>query len=111
MRIPARPPPPLDSAGRTAYAGGCPRSLPGWVPRPPFRRPCPVSWGYVMSQRLAVFWLTALVLLFLPHAGPAQRGIADLTDGAGGLVVKDGNHVSWEGWTFDWSIHPRNGVV
>src|SRR5262245_49435497 len=64
-----------------------------------------------MSPRHLLFWLVALSLLFLPLAGPAQRKADKNGERASGIIVKAGNHLTWEGWTFNWSIHPRNGLV
>lgn len=64
-----------------------------------------------MSPRRTIVCLVAGCLLFLPPSGPAQRKDGKTDDRPTGLVVKAGNHVTWEGWTFNWSIHPRNGLV
>jgi len=68
-----------------------------------------------MSRR-HVFWLVALALLLLVRPTPpaASRGTTtpakDATKPASSLRV-NGRQVSWEGWEFAWSIHPRNGLV
>lgn len=64
-----------------------------------------------MSSRRIFLWLVLASLLFLPAAGPAQRKDDQPETKRNGLVVEPGNRVSWEGWTFNWAIHPRNGLV
>jgi primary-amine oxidase len=63
-----------------------------------------------VSRRLA-FWLVALALLPLPLGRPAPPAASQQTKPAGSLIIKDGRRVSWEGWQFNWSVHPRNGLV
>src|SRR5262245_57287322 len=63
-----------------------------------------------MSRRLA-FWLVAVALLPLPLARPALPADSTPKKPAGSITVKDGRHVSWEGWKFTWSVHTRNGLV
>ena len=64
-----------------------------------------------MSARRFAFWVVALALLLLPlgRLTPPASSQPKKPDGA--LAVKDGRHISWQGWKFTWSIHPRNGLV
>jgi primary-amine oxidase len=62
-------------------------------------------------SRLFAFWALALGLFLLPLGRLTPPAASELKKPEGGPVIKDGRHVSWEGWQFTWSIHPRNGLV
>ncbi len=64
-----------------------------------------------MSRRHIPFALTAVALLLLGLGRPMPPAASQSKDPPGALEVKDGRHVSWEGWQFDWAVHPRNGLV
>jgi primary-amine oxidase len=63
-----------------------------------------------MPGRRICLVIVAACLLLIPFSGPAQKD-ENPKERPKGLVVEDGNRVRWEGWTFNWSIHPRNGMV
>jgi primary-amine oxidase len=46
----------------------------------------------------------------LPLHGAVQRK-QETVERPNGPLVAEGNRVTWEGWTFNWSIHPTNGMV
>lgn len=50
-------------------------------------------------------------LCLLPFHGTAQRKDDKPNEKLVGPLVVEGARVTWEGWAFSWSIHPRNGVV
>jgi primary-amine oxidase len=60
-----------------------------------------------MFMRRAGFLLVAGFLCLLPFHGVAQRK----EDRPRGPAVTEGQRITWEGWSFSWSIHPRNGLV
>jgi primary-amine oxidase len=63
-----------------------------------------------MSRRRIRFWLAALAVLVLFQGEYVPPAASEPTKTPTGIVVKD-RQVSWEGWRFRWSIHPRNGLV
>src|SRR5262245_48212615 len=64
-----------------------------------------------MPRRRFAFWLVAFTLLPLAVGQPTPPAASQPDKPAGSISVKDGRRVSWEGWQFGWSIHPRNGLV
>ena len=61
-----------------------------------------------MSRRLFTTALVAFACLALSLGRQAPPAASQPKQAA--LDFKD-RHVTWEGWVFDWSIHPRNGLV
>jgi primary-amine oxidase len=64
-----------------------------------------------MSMRRAGLSLAVGCLCLLPFYGTAEKKDDKPTERPSGPVVTEGNRVRWERWAFNWSIHPRNGVV
>jgi primary-amine oxidase len=64
-----------------------------------------------MPRRRFGCWTVALALLLVPFAWSTPRAGSHADDEPGKLAVKDGRNVSWQGWEFTWTVHPRNGLV
>ena len=64
-----------------------------------------------MARRRLAFWLVAFGLLLLSFGPPTPPAASQPREPEKSLVIKEGRNVSWEGWQFAWSIHPRNGLV
>jgi len=63
-----------------------------------------------MSRRLLTTAFVAFACLSLSQGQQTPPAASQPKDKTDSLIVKD-RHVTWEGWQFDWSIHPRNGLV
>jgi primary-amine oxidase len=63
-----------------------------------------------MCTSRAGFLVIIACLCLLPFHGPAQRQDPKPRE-RHATPAADGKRVTWEGWVFDWSIHPRNGLV
>jgi len=55
-----------------------------------------------MLYRNAILLLIALILINSPGPMDAQKPSPD---------AKDNQHVDWEGWSFNWAMRPREGLV
>jgi primary-amine oxidase len=64
-----------------------------------------------MSRHRIAFGLVVIGLLAFCIGRPTPPAVSQTKEPGNSLVIKDGRQVSWEGWQFGWSIHPRNGLV
>jgi primary-amine oxidase len=64
-----------------------------------------------MSLRRTGSLLAIGLLCLLPFSGSAEKKDPKPGEPPTGPIITEGNRVRWEGWAFNWSIHPRNGVV
>jgi primary-amine oxidase len=64
-----------------------------------------------MKRSRTYFALAGLGLLLLSLGRPTSPAAPPAQQAAGKPLADDGRAVSWEGWKFRWSIHPRNGLV
>ena len=64
-----------------------------------------------MPRRRIAFWLVASALFLCSFGRPTPPAASQPKEPGSSLIVKEGRNVSWEGWQFGWSIHPRNGLV
>jgi primary-amine oxidase len=64
-----------------------------------------------MSRFRLGAWLVVFVLSLVPLGWLAHRAVSQLKGPPGAVAVQVRKQVSWQGWQFQWSIHPRNGLV
>jgi primary-amine oxidase len=64
-----------------------------------------------MLQRRLALWLAAFSLFLVPLGQSAPQDAPKPQQPPAAVAPQDGRQVSWEGWKFHWSVHPRNGLV
>jgi primary-amine oxidase len=65
-----------------------------------------------MPRRVG-YCLIAFSLLVLPFGWSARSAVSQPKDKdkQGTVEIGEGRQISWAGWKFAWSVHPRNGLV
>ena len=64
-----------------------------------------------MSRLRFAYWLLAFGLVLVPLGWPVRQAGSQPRGPAEEPALAEGRQVNWQGWQFDWSVHPRNGLV